>query len=198
MDTIICLYSMKHKEEIKGLMGDDKTPAPILLGALLASYGPICMSWEPEVLRQEINESFDVEISDLQSDKIQAAVNLLLSDDFQRDYQVFETTCRLFNNRPDDFETEVLLEWEEMVNGVTDVMIITSEVPKYSDDVRVYIGRVLEEYGMSAPPKQFKRAIMDEFVTGSVESKDDEKEMAIEELMEARTKHVASFMKDFK
>ena len=86
------------------VLKDEKAPAIALLSIVVQRYGVEAFDWQPEFLRDEIKNDFNVELSDLQSDKLQAAITILKTDLFETQWEVFKTVCHLLNNTPDLFE----------------------------------------------------------------------------------------------
>ena len=79
---------MKNKKQI---LKDEKAPVLVLLSLVTKEYGKECYDWDPLVLKAELQEDFDLELSDLQSDKIQAGITILTTDQYETNVPVFET-----------------------------------------------------------------------------------------------------------
>src|SRR4051812_46404994 len=105
---------------------DQKAPAYALLFSVLKRFGSEALEWEPELLRQEIEKQYDLKMTDLQSDKLQAAIVTLTTDHFEHDWRVFEVSCHLFNNSPIHHEDIEPLEAEEIAIGLVEASLIKS------------------------------------------------------------------------
>lgn len=165
---------------------DPHTPAFVLLSMVINKYGTACFDWEPELLRKELEEDYNVTFSDLQSDKLQAAITILSTDQIEEHWEAFETCCHLLNNEPDNFETFEPLEAEEIAHALPELELIKGaelEPILYGDEVRAYAGIIFHAYGMCQPPRIFPTAIMPTSVT---QCDDTEKNEALEELYNAR------------
>lgn len=140
---------------------DAQTPASVLLYFVLYYYGTEAFDWEPELLRKELQEDYNIELTDLQSDKIQAAMVILQTNLFSQDWVVLEKITHLFNNHHDDFETVNPVEVEELVSAVAEIDVMgVDEDFWWSDEVRAYIGLALYNYGCVVPPSCLADAIM--------------------------------------
>lgn len=181
---------MKSRKEI---LEDESAPALVLLALVTKEYGKECYEWEPLVLKAELQDDFDCSITDLQSDKIQAAITLLTTDIYETNINVFETLNYLFINQPDNLEELNPLEAEELISGMTEAYLIRAEKMDFSPEIRVYAGQIFYEYGMHKPPELFPEAIMKE-----TEGDDSEKNEALKELFEAKIKATKEYLENAK
>ena len=175
---------------------DQKAPAYALLAVTLRKYGLGILDEEPEFVRAEINRDFDIKLSDLQSDKLQAAMTVMSTDHFEEDWRVFETVCHLFSNELVDHDILHPAEAEDIAVALAEATLIKADILDegegihYSDEVRAYAGRIFHEYGFHKAPKLFKSAIMPK----SVEADDKEKNAALKELFDAHANYVIDYM----
>lgn len=175
----------------KQILEDKNAPATALLAVAIKKYGEDCFEWEPAVLKAELHKDYDCELSDLQSDKLQAAITVLTTDTYERDIKVFETINYLFNHQPDNLDELNPLEAEELICGMTEAYLIRGESIEFSPEVRVYAGKVFHDYGMHQPPTLFNQAIMQE-----QEGDDTEKNAALHELFSAKIKITEEYVKE--
>ena len=173
---------------------DEKAPAYALLVVVLRKYGMDSLEWEPEFLRQEIDNDYDIKLSDLQQDKLQAAINVFTSDHFEEDWRVFEVIGHLMNNQPIDFDDLSPLEPEEIAVTLAEIGLIRDGDEKitYHDEVRAYVGLIFHEYGMHKAPKIFPTAIMPK----SNEADDKDKNAALKEIFDVHAAYVLSYLED--
>lgn len=170
---------------------DPNVPAFVLLVIVLHHFGTQCFDWEPEVLRWFIKDDYGVELTDLQSDKLQAAMLVLTTDQFESQWQVFETVCHLFCGVPDELETCNPVEAEEIAMAMAEVDIIkhtAEDSMDFDDEVKVYAGKIFHDYGLKEAPKLLPTAIM----PACVECDDKEKQDALSELYDERKKTLES------
>lgn len=175
---------------------DEKAPAYALLIVTLKKYGLDSLEWEPELLRQEINRDYNIRLSDLQSDKLQAAMVTLTTDHFEHDWRVFEVNGHLFNSTPIHHEDVEPLEAEELAVALAEATLIKTdtldegETISYGEEVRAYAGRIFYEYGMHKAPRIFPKAIMPK----SNECDDKDKNTALRELFNAHAEYVLDYL----
>jgi hypothetical protein len=175
---------------------DQQAPAFALLAVTIRKYGLSILEEEAEFLRMEINRDYDVRLSDLQNDKLQAAINILLTDHFEYDWRVFETCCHLLSNQPTEFDVLNPLEAEQIAIGVAEARLIKSEILDedealiFGDEVRAYVGHIFYEYGLHKAPKIFPTAIM----PNSVPVNDVTKNEALTELYQTHLEIILDYM----
>lgn len=177
---------------------DQKAPGFILLGSVLKKYGMASLEYEPALLRDQIEKDYDLKLSQLQVDKLQAAMAVMTTDSFYEDWRVFEATCHVFCNEPIDTELVNPLEAEDIAVGLAEVTMIKNDVNDdkdhliFDDEIRVYAGKVFYDYGFCKAPKIFPTAIMPE-KTGSSEN-DKEKNDALMELFDAHCEYIINYV----
>lgn len=170
-------------------------PAIVLLTIALGRFGADCLLWEPELLRNELETDYGVTISDLQSDKLQAAIIALTTDMTEQDWKVFETSFHLFCGLHEDFTIVTPLEAEYLVMGLAEFELIKlgdEDGINYSDEVAAYAGRVFHEYGLANAPDVASWAIMPECHADKID--DSEKREALRELYMARREYLVGLM----
>jgi hypothetical protein len=163
-----------------------------LLSVVIKKYGVECFEWESVILRNEIETDFDFELTDLQSDKIQAGITVLTTDMYESDIRTFEVCTRLFNSAAQDFEDFEPLEAEELISGMTEVMLLKMENLDFTPDVNAYAGEVFFNYGFCKAPKLFPTAIIPD--GKPVTCDDSEKNEALQEIFDERIKTVKDFL----
>lgn len=177
---------MKKPKEI---LEDDKAPVTVLMWLIAKKYGSECHIWEPEVLKAELQEDYSCTISDLQSDKIQAGILVLITGLYETSIKVFETVNYLLNNQPDNLDEFNPLEAEELICGLTEAYLIRSEKLTFSPEICVYAGQIFYEYGFHKPPTLFPQAIMQER-----EGNDDEKNQALQEIFDEKIRATKEYL----
>ncbi len=186
-------FQMKYHREI---LKDELAPVTALIHVVTSTYGVEAYEWEPQILRNELEEKYQLEISDLQSDKIQAGITILTTNMYETDIRAFEVLTSLINHTAQEFEDFEPLGAEEIVVGITEAFSLRMEPLEYSDDVRVYTGKVFHDYGFHRAPDLMPDAIMPEgFPT---EGCDAEKNEALNEIFEAKVKLLDTYMKKIK
>lgn len=186
MFTVLEHTTMKTPKEI---LEDDKAPATVLLWLVTKKYGSECYPWEPEVLRAELQEDYACSISDLQSDKLQAAITVLTTDVYEHKITVFETLNYLFIHQPDNLDEINPLEAEELICGMTEAYLIRGDEFHFSPEVRVYAGKIFYDYGFHKPPALFPKALMLE-----KDGNDDNKNEALYEIFQDKIRTTKKYL----
>jgi hypothetical protein len=174
----------------KQILEDQHAPPVALLALIIKNYGNECFEWDSMVLKAELNEDFDCDLTDLQSDKIQAAITVLTTDVYETHINSFETINYLFNHLQDNFDEINPLEPEQLIAGLTEAYLIRGEKFDFSPEVRVYAGQIFRDYGMHKPPTLFPTAIMEQ-----KEGDDTEKNEALQEIFDEKLKHSEQYVK---
>jgi hypothetical protein len=172
---------------------DDNAPLMAVLWAVTKDYGTKSFEWVPTILRNEI-ETDNCEISDLQADKIQAAITMATTNMFETDIRTFEVCSRLSLCRSQDFEDFEPLEAEEIVSGLVDIHLIKGEKLDFSTEVQVYVGKVFYDYGFHNAPEIFPTAILPE--GRKTEGDDSTKNEALKEIFDRKISSVQSYMSE--
>ena len=175
----------------KQIITDPKAPVLVLIWLVTTLYGNECYSWDPMVLKTELQHDLNCEVSDLQSDKIQAGITLLTTELYETNIQVFETVNYLINHQHDDMDELNPLEAEELICGMTEAYLIKHEDMSFSDEIRVYAGQIFYDYGMYGPPKLFPKAIMNER-----DGDDSEKNNALQEIFNEKLRMTVDYLKE--
>lgn len=186
---MVDITSMKTDRQI---LKDEDAPISALLSVVIKTFGTECFEWEPPILRNEIDDEFDMELTDLQSDKIQAGITILTTNMYENDIRTFEVCSRLFNSSLQDFEDFEPLEAEELMSAMTEIFMLKMENLDFGADVNAYAGEVFFNYGFCNPPKLFPSAIMPE---GKPNVCDDlEKNEALQEIFDEKIKLVKNYL----
>ena len=178
------------------VLKDDNAPVAALLATAVAVYGAECFGWEPTLLRNELEDDFNLTLSDLQSDKLQAGITVLTTNMYETNIRTFEVCSRLFNADPQDFEDFEPLEAEELIAALTEVMLLKMEPLEFDSEVNAYAGQVFYNYGFCHPPKMFPSALMPQ--GKPVVCHDADKNEALNEIFEERLKTTKDYLEKIK
>lgn len=189
---------------IVSTLKDEQASAFALLLVVLSKYAGeepgkgLVMTWEPEILRDELRFDFGINISELQSDKIQAAITLLTTNMYEQDWRCFEFINHIFCNNLVDAEDHHPLEAEELAAGLAHATSILTDdearLNAWHDDVRAYAGQVFWNYGLHAPPDIFPSAIMPVSPPVADEEIAKEKNAVLTDLFQAHTKKIQAYV----
>lgn len=175
---------------------DDRAPAIALLLVTLKKFGTECLDLEPQLLRQEIEKTYNIKLSQINHDKLHAAIIILSTDAFEKDWRVFETCCHILCNKLVEHDELNELETEEIIAASAEASLIkqsvleSEETINYDDEVRAYAGLVFYNHGFHCAPKLFPQAIMPK----SNKCDDKEKNEGLQEIFNTRIEIVLDYL----
>lgn len=116
---------------------------PIVLDvALLRTYGPEWMTWEPEVLELRVPQDFRTSsISDLNMEKIQAVKTMHFVDTFWQNWEVFLWCMMPLNDAFPDFARMQVPTVAQCLVAVDIANRIRTDVP-WSQEIKTYLETV--------------------------------------------------------
>ncbi len=151
-----------------------ETFATTLLTIFVDTYGTEAFNWDPDTIRMEINDDFQITIPDPNFDRLMTAINLVTSDDFYKSLPDFVTYCNVLAGDTYDPRTWDPADAVEIAWGITEGLLIAppedDDENPFSDEIVAYIGQALNQEGIMQPPDVLKIAIRDQdpsaFVAG--------------------------------
>lgn len=173
-----------------------ETFASVLLAAYLDAFGTEALDWDPTTATLEIEQEFDVDLPQGSLDKLMVAVQLLTTDKFYRGLPDFITFCNVLSGdeyRPDMWDPA---DAEEVAWGITEAMIIyppeDNELEPFNDEIRAYIGAVLDSEGLMNPPDILRIALRTARVSPNMEDFSDDPAMfnAVYDLEEGKKEDI--------
>lgn len=166
------------------VLQDKEAPVAALVVAALDTFGIQCLMWESGILRDEIKQELNLEITDLQHDRLQAGITVLTSNVYQDDPSAFLLLSKLFNNQPVDHENPVAeITAEEFAVALANFDILEPENDfPFSDDVKRVIGQIFHEYGLSDAATIYPSALMPAKTGEKVGEIEQEKNEALTEI----------------
>lgn len=189
-------------DTITGLLKDQKVPASVLLVLAFTEYGKDCLDWEPEILRAELSDDFGVELSDSQSDKLQAAITIFSTDSFEHDWHCFNTCVHVINSEPVYYDTYDPVSAEQIASALPEINIIRSQFTDsgltFSDEVNVYVGFIFSEYGLLFTPPVFPTAIMPNLQGEHFADSQTEKIEVLDEVYSVKKKQIEEYLDKLK
>lgn len=149
------------RNQIRSVLLDPKSFATTLLTAVWDRYGPDAASWSPQTLRMELDQDFSMTMPKPNFDRLMAALALVTSDEFYHSLPTFIRLCNILSG--DDFDPRVFdpADADEMAWGITEAMLIcpAESTEAFSDDIRWYMGYVLDMEGVINAPDVLQLAL---------------------------------------
>lgn len=158
-----------------------ETFATVLLTLFLDRFGMEALEWDPSTIALEIEEEFDVHLSQLSLDKLFTAIHVLTTDRFFKSLPDFIAFCNVFGG--DTYNPEVFdpADAEEVAWGITEALLIAppedNEPEPFSDEIRAYIGGVLDKEGILNAPDVLRIALRKARVSPAIGDFSDDPEM---------------------
>lgn len=176
---------------LKAMVYQDLNAPPVaLLIIFIATYGPEALDWDSQIIRNEIEKDYAITLDDLQADKLNAAIEVLTSNLYEENWNVYETCSHLLANVPVDSTIVVPLQVEEIIKSLAEAFLIRHESLEFGPDINLYVGQIFYDFGMSKAPKLFSSAIMPD----GNKSDDKEKNDALQELFDKHVNDVIEYV----
>lgn len=172
------------------------TCATVLLTVFLDRFGTEALEWDPATITLELEEEFDIKLPQLAMDKLLVAIQILTTDRFFKSLPDFIDFCNVLSGatyRPDMWDPA---DAEEVAWGITEALLISppdeSDPEPFTNEIRAYIGSVLDSEGLINPPDILRIALRQARVSPSIEDFSDDPEMfnAIYDVETAKTEDI--------
>jgi hypothetical protein len=171
----------------------------VLLTMFIDKFGTEAIEWDPGTITMEIEEEFDVDLPQLTLDRLMVAIQLLTTDRFFKSLPDFITFCNVLGG--DEYNPELWdpADAEEVAWGITEALLIAppEEDDPFTDEIRAYIGSVLDGEGIINPPDILRIALRRARVSPSIEDFSDDPEMfsAVYDLEAGKTEDINQTIK---
>lgn len=184
------------KNPMQQIWTSPDTFASVLLAAYLDRFGVEALDWDPTTATLEIEEEFDVDLPQESLDKLMVAIQILTTNRFYKSLPDFITFCNVLSGdeyRPDMWDPA---DAEEVAWGITEAMIIyppeDDEPEPFTDEIRAYIGRVVDMEGMINPPDILRIALRQARVSPDIADFSDDPQMfnAVYDLEEGKKEDI--------
>jgi hypothetical protein len=154
------------------------------------------LEWDPSTMALEIEEEFNVKLSQGSLDKLIVCIQILTTDRFFKNLPDFISFCNVLGDdtyRPDMWDPA---DAEEIAWGVTEALMIEppdeNDPDPFTDEIRGYIGAVLDSEGIINPPDILRIALRDNKVSKNITDFSDDPEMfnAVYDLEAGKTEDI--------
>ena len=171
----------------------------VLLTMFLDRFGTEGLTWDPATITLEIEEEFDVDLPQLSLDRLMTAIQILTTDRFFKNLPDFISFCNVLGG--DEYNPELWdpADAEEVAWGITEALLIAppEENDPFTEEIRAYIGMVLDSEGIINPPDILRIALREARVSPNIEDFSDDPEMfnAIYDLESGKTEDINQTIK---
>jgi hypothetical protein len=162
----------------------------------LDRFGTEALQWDPTTITLEIEEEFAVDLSQLSLDKLLVAIQIMTTDKFYKSLPDFISFCNVLSGdtyRPDMWDPA---DAEEVAWGVTEALLLyppeDDDPEPFTDEIRSYIGAMLDREGLINPPDILRIALRQARVSPSIEDFSDDPTMfnAVYDLEEGKRQDI--------
>ncbi len=174
---------MKSRLVQRALLQDDETFATPLVLIALDCFGTEALEWTPETIKHELEDTFSIQVPDVNLDKIMAAVMILTTNYFYQDIRSFIHICNVLAGNdfdPTEFDpadpfemmlaiNEAFLLWPPSADSGPD--------EQFSEEIQEYIRQVLNAEGVLKPIDVFRVAMREDRSSQVAEDYADDPEM---------------------
>lgn len=110
--------------------------------------------WHPQTRRMELEQEIGAKMPVINSDKLNAAVQIYTSDAFFQRVDPFIKLCNVLSGTPMAYATFDPADADECAWGITEAMLLAppDEPEPFAEEILWYIGKVLDEEGIKSPP----------------------------------------------
>jgi hypothetical protein len=173
-----------------------ETFGSVLLTLFLDRFGMEGLEWDPATIALEIEEEFNVKLSQSSLDKLIVCIQILTTDRFFKNLPDFISFCNVLGDdtyRPDMWDPA---DAEEIAWGITEALLIEPPDEKdpepFTDEIRGYIGAVLDSEGIINPPDILRIALRTNRVSKNITDFSDDPEMfnAVYDLETGKTEDI--------
>lgn len=150
--------SQLKRAEVAKHWANPQTFGTSLLALLIDEFGTEALQWEPETLRLQIKDTYDVTLPQASMDRLMAIITALTTDLFYQSVESFSHIANALSGSGTDFYKWDPVESEEAAWAITEVLMNDPVHPegdpgdRFSDEVRRYLGVILQSEGIVTPP----------------------------------------------
>ena len=173
-----------------------ETFGSVLLTLFLDRFGMEGLEWDPATIALEIEEEFNVKLSQGSLDKLIVCIQILTTDRFFKNLPDFISFCNVLGDdtyRPDMWDPA---DAEEIAWGITEALMIEppddNDPDPFTNEIRGYIGAVLDSEGIINPPDILRIALRNNKVSKNITDFSDDPEMfnAVYDLEAGKTEDI--------
>jgi hypothetical protein len=147
----------------------------------LDRFGTEALTWDPTTIALEVEEEFDVDLSQLSLDKLMVAIQIMTTDRFYRSLPDFVAFCNVLGGDTYDPATFDPADAEEVAWGITEALLLyppeEDQSEPFTNEIRAYIGAVLDSEGLINPPDILRIALRTTRVAPSITDFSDDPTM---------------------
>jgi hypothetical protein len=145
---------------------DPASFAATLIGVAIAEFGLEACTWDHETITLEVEQAFGVTLPHANRDRLLMGAALHASDRFYKDLPSFVLIAPVLNGAVFDPRVLDLPDAAGCAWAVTEGLLLCPPEPgddePFCREIRLYLGKVLDDEGIMTPPDVLAIAIRDE------------------------------------
>lgn len=157
--------SAENRQKLRSVLLDPSSYATTVITIVLDTYGFECVEWAPETIRLEVEEDFKLDMPLSLQNKLQIAISLLTSDAFFKQLPTFVFACNVLSNQDVSVDVVDIADAAECAWGLTEALLLSppdeDDPEPFTNEIRAYIGKILDAEGIQTPPDLLNLAIRD-------------------------------------
>lgn len=173
-----------------------ETFSTVLLTLFLDRFGTEGLSWDPGTIAMEVEDEFNVHLDQGPLDRLMTAIQLVTTDRFYKSLPDFVAFCNILGG--EDYNPEMWdpADAEEVAWGITEALLIwppdDDDKEPFNEEIRAYIGAVLDSEGIINPPDILRIALRAARVSPSIDDFSDDPDMfhAVYDLESGKTEDI--------
>lgn len=156
----------RSKEALKAVWKNEASYATTLLLCYIDAYGTEGLEWDPMTVRQEIEEDYNIKLSNKNFNKLMAAINIATTDQFYNSLPEFIDLCNILSGDVLDPRWFDPADPGECAWGMTEAMFISppdkDDENPFAQDIVGYIAEIIKAHGIQNPPDVLKVGLRDD------------------------------------
>lgn len=153
----------------RGPWTDPHSLATTLVTLFVDAYGTEGLGWDPETVRLEVEDDFQVKLAPDLFDRLMAGIALLTTDAFYRSLPDFIHLCNVLGGAaydPTEFDPA---DAAECAWGITEALLLAppeeDDESPFSDEIVEYIAQAVAAEGLLNPPDVLRLGLRDDAAT---------------------------------
>lgn len=178
---------------------DDDSFATTLLTLFLDRFGTAGLAWDPNTIVVEVEEAFNVALPQASLDKLMVGISLMTSDSFYKHLPTFIDFCNILSGDLFDPRTWDPADAGECAWGMVEALLIwppsQDDDEPFTEEIRYYLGEVLDDEGIVNPPDILKIALRDGRGGADAYSDDPVMYSAIHDFEQSKTSEIITMIR---
>lgn len=163
---------ISNRSLVRRVLSDPQTFATTMIVALVDNYGTELFQWAPQTIRLETEDDYGFKWPDINFDRLMGGIILVTTNRFYKSLPDFIELSNVLSGTgasPNVFDPA---EADECAWGITEALLLAppdaNDNNPFNEEIRAYIGKVLDMEGIIVPPDILRLAVRDKDLKTSV------------------------------